>query len=196
MGVRRALFTSPRATKRARLVSPVATKRYVQRAIHNATETKYRNTEGAFLISSTTGTNTVLTSVPAGSGKSERTGAKVQLTGLDIHLLARSTNGLRVIVYVPKTATDNMAGTTGFNDGTDTSRYWIWHDDFYAPMGTVAGDIVVNLKFTKKLNLLFASDASTDYEKNPVKLYVSTINQGAAGPQRVDGVAKMWYTDN
>lgn len=197
MVVRRALFQSPRATKRQRVISPVATKQYVQRAIRNNAEFKYRNTGGPYLTAGTTnGVNVNLSPIPAGTGKTERIGTTVLLTQMELRLFAAATNGLRVVIYVPKTATDNFANTINFNSGTDNNRFWVWHDEFYKPDGTTTdASLVVNLKFNKMMNMTYGSSSGTDFEKNPIKMYLYAENQSGIGLQQVDGTCKCWFKD-
>jgi len=137
-----------------------------------------------------------LSLIQTGSNFNQRIGNKITMTRLDVKLLCRNTNGMRLIIYCPKISNDNISDTTGLNAPVDNNKYWIWHDEIYAPMGTVAGDVAINLKFNKTMNMLFSGSAGSTQTRNPLKMYITSVDQTANTARRVDGTTKLWYKDS
>lgn len=187
---RRLSFTANRSNKRAR-VTPAQ----VRKIIRNNAEFKFHDVQGPFVVSNTTGINTDLSLIATGSNFDQRVGNKITMTRLDIQMLCRNTEGMRLIIYCPKAPDATIPNTTGLNAPVDNNKFWIWHDEIYAPMGIVAGDIPINLKFNKTMNILFDGGAGSALSRNPIRMYFTSVDQTANTARRVDGITKLWYKD-
>jgi len=197
MVARRTLFTTPYQTRKRMRMSPspallVAAKR----ALRDTSEFKFKNTQGPFFAEDAAGVNTELTTIPQGVDVDERIGNRITMTRLDVSLLGRNTGGFRLIIYIPKQADANIANTTNMNTGLDNSRFWILHDQIYGtPTGGNLSEVAVNFKINKTLKMFYTNSTATSYEKNPIKMYVSTNRNGVGLGTFVVGNTKLWYKD-
>jgi len=97
-----------------------------------------------------------------------------------------------MVLYVSKIADSNIGTSLGFNSVLDNSAFWILHDEMY---NQIDGQIVINFKLNKVLQLFYRGSAATSYEKNPIRMYLAFINLTADFNCRCDGVVKLWYKD-
>ena len=197
MVARTTLFSTPyQARKRMRMSPSPAMLVAAKRALRDTSEFKFKNTEGPFFNEDTNGVNTELSSIAQGVDVDDRIGNRITMTRLDVQLFAEDTAGFRVIIYIPKQADANLPNTTGFNTGTDSSRFWILHDQVYGiPTSATTSQVAVNLKINKTLKMYYTNSTATSYEKNPIKLYCTTNRNGAGLGSVINGHTKLWYKD-
>ena len=194
MVARRTLFPSSGQGRRKRartMVSP-AMLTAAKRALRDSSEFKFKNTAGPFFVAPTVGTNVDVTNVAQGTDNDDRIGNRITMTRLDVNLFARQTSGLRMVLYVSKIADSNIGTSPGFNSALDNSAFWILHDEMY---NQIDGQIAINFKLNKVLQLFYRGSAATSYEKNPIRMYLAPINLTADPNCRCDGVVKLWYKD-
>ena len=194
MVARRTLFPSSGQGRRKRartMVSP-AMLTAAKRALRDSSEFKFKNTAGPFFVAPTTGTNIDVTNVAQGTDADDRIGNRITMTRLDVNLLARATDGLRLVLYISKIADSNIGTAPGLNSGLDNSAFWVLHDEIYQE---IDGQVAINFKLNKILQLFYRGSAATSYEKNPIRMYLTTVDQTANPNCRCDGVVKLWYKD-
>jgi len=194
MVARRTLFANatPSSRKRARTMVTPSMLNAAKRALRDSSEFKFSNTVGPYLVGPLFGVNTPVTSISQGTDTNNRIGSRITMTRLDVNLFARQTDGLRLILYVPKIADSNIGTSVGFNSAVDNSAYWVLHDEMYSE---VDQQISINLKLNKIMKLYYRGSAATSFEKNPIQMYLTTVNQTGDPNVRVDGVVKLWYKD-
>jgi len=197
MVARRTLFSTPfSARKRMRMSPSPAMLIAAKRALRDSSEFKFKITQGPFFNEDTAGTNTSLTTIAQGVDTDDRIGNRITMTRLDVSLLARDTAGFRVIIYVPKVADSNIGNSILFDEGVNSNRFWVLHDEIYGtPTSSAPSRVAVNLKINKKMQILYGGNAGSSFEKNPIQMYITTARLGAATGCVVNGHAKLWYKD-
>jgi len=195
MVARRTLFSTPfSARKRMRMSPSPAMLIAAKRALRDSSEFKFKITEGPFFNGDTAGVNTSLTTIAQGVDTDDRIGNRITMTRLDVSLLAKDTKAFRVIIYVPKVATSNIGNSTFFDEGVDSSRYWVLHDEIYSsPTNSNINSTAVNLKINKRMQITYGGNAGASFEKNPIQMYC--VAERLVGGSVISGHAKLWYKD-
>jgi len=194
MVARRTLFpsTDQGRRKRARTMVSPAMLNAAKRALRDSSEFKFKDTLGPFFVGPLAGVSLPLTSIAQGVDSDNRIGARITMTRLDVNLLARGTDGMRLILYVPKIADSTIGTSIGLNNPVDNNAYWVLHDEIYPE---VDSQLAVNIKINKTMKMFYRGSAGTSFEKNPIRMYLTCVNQTGDPNVRCDGYCKIWYKD-
>lgn len=180
------------ATKRLLNRSRQDGRRTKSRLVMYQPESKYGNRN--ITHNNVQNSNLVLSAFAAGSGSSGgRDGRKIKVKSLSM-IMEQTVSGnpdpLRVILYVPKTASDNLT-ISSFAGPCENSQFWIVKDVILQPNSdntTLAYQL--SHTFPMGLNVEFDGDAGSDHVSNPIKMLISCPSNTT-----VTGHTKVWYTD-
>lgn len=161
------------------------TTRSIARVVRGMQETKYVNTPIAH--SATTTSTTVISSCAQGSGPEARDGRKVMMNAAELQIVQTGTpiTAVRVIVYVPKDASDTI-GLTNYYDPIDNDTHWVLMDMMMSPEA-------LSSTLTRRLRRLLTceyNDNTGNATRNAVKLYLHS-----SASATIQGHTKMWYKD-
>lgn len=173
-----------------------------------SSETKWKEwTYGAQAISTSAVGNVVdqaLNTISGGSGKSARDGNQIFMSGLHGKFViagADTTNIIRVILYIPKDHDDTLtADVLEVKDIVNMDKYTVL-TDFYittSQNGNDAKTFSIRRKFNKgkKRGIVtqWQSSTSTDFSKNPLRLYIVS-DSGIVSHPALTGYIKLFYKD-
>lgn len=203
MVVKRALFASPRYTKKAKY----ATTATVQRMIKANTETKYYSGNFTFDPPTTLGTNTGVnlnvSAIAAGTSQFNRVGNRIRLLSFELRILGRQCGHVRVILYSPKDPSQILNPPTQvspgvYNPGTNAinnDEHWVHHDHIYMCNESAGGGVTINLVKKLRHHIEWKGPAADAYSRNPVYCLVLPEFGGLSGLCDLYGYHKIYYKD-
>lgn len=145
-----------------------------------------------------------LNAIAGGSGKSQRTGNAVFLSGLNGKFViagADTTNIVRVVLYIAKDVDDTLTadGVEVYN-AIDLDRFTVLSDFFVTTSsnGSDAKSFTIRRKFNRGkkrgISAHWASSSASDYAKNALRLYIVS-DSGVVTHPALTGFIKLFYKD-
>lgn len=184
-----------------------AVKKIVQKTINRNSETKFRliSYNGqAITDTARTPINILLQNITQGDSQTQRQGNQIIVTGLFFSLTflyADDTNIVRLIIYMPKDITDDMAtDTISVNTAIDLDKYTVLEDRKVFVDNTSHKQAKFNYKkkFNKGtrrgLQTIWHSTAGGDVTKNAIKFYVVSDSTAISDPA-MSGEVRLYYKD-
>jgi hypothetical protein len=135
--------------------------------------------------------------------QNDRVGNLIKATGIYgkfVVTAGDTSNIVRVIFYIPKSATDTLSGVS-VQSLIDLDLYTILSDKYYA-IGTNGGPnqraFTIRMNFHRGFRtgipVTFTGAGSTTYAKNPIRMYVVS-NSGASPHPTWSGNLRFFYKD-
>lgn len=146
-----------------------------------------------------------ITDITAGDGSQQRSGRKVTLRTIELHLWGSgggsgASTGIapfRVIFYVPKTfgTQISFSGFANRFGGIENDKFWILQDKFVTLMSGAGNDGYINSRWNQTLKLEFDGLDADDGVKNQVRFaIIPLLTTGTGSVYR--GHTKVWFIDN
>jgi len=184
---------------------PQNVKSYVQRTISSNIETKQRDLTWdtqAIQDVGRTPLSIVLNDLSQGDTQNTRDGNQVHITGIYGKFVitgADATNIVRVILYIPKVASDTMS-TIDVHNLIDQDSYTVLYDKTFTTTygGTNQRIFTIAKNFhrgsRKGLLTQFYGTGSTDWSKNPLKMYIVSDSAAISDPS-LTGHLRTYFKD-
>lgn len=179
-------------------------KKAVQNIVNSNLETKQRDIELSSVAIPDSGIGGVTYNLPyltQGDGQNSRTGNLIHVTGLYSMLhfkAADTTNAVRVVLYIPKCPTDEIA--VSYSGLIDQDKYTVLYDNILSlsTQGPACKTIRLLRSFKKNgrkgIAVQYSSGTANAYTKNAINLYFVS-DSGAVTHPDVSGFIRMYFKD-
>lgn len=179
-------------------------KKAIQAVINSNLETKQRDIElnsVAIPDQALGGITYELPYLTQGDGQNGRTGNLINVTGIYsmFHFRAAdTTNAIRIILYIPKCPTDEVA--VDYYELIDQDKYTVLYDRLISlsTQGPTSKTVSLRRSFKrggkKGIAVHYSSGTANAYTKNAIKLYFVS-DSGAVTHPDVSGFLRMYFKD-